>query len=57
MTRPVTYVEINSPDLAATSAFVSAVFGWQPRALAAPDYVVAPHGDGRVTYVGSRDHL
>jgi uncharacterized protein len=58
MTQPVTYVEINSPDLAATSAFVSAVFGWQPRAFAAPDYLVAPHGDGPgvdTGLLGSRD--
>jgi len=46
MTQPVTYVEINSPDLAATSAFLSAVFGWEPKPFAAPDYLVAPHGDG-----------
>jgi len=46
MTQPVTYVEINSPDLAATDAFMSAVFGWQARPFAAPDYLVAPHGDG-----------
>jgi predicted enzyme related to lactoylglutathione lyase len=46
MTQPVTYVEINSPDLPATAAFVSAVFGWEPTPFAAPDYLVAPHGDG-----------
>jgi predicted enzyme related to lactoylglutathione lyase len=46
MTRPVTYVEINSPDLAATDAFMTAVFGWQSRPFAAPDYLVAPHGAG-----------
>ena len=45
MTQPVTYVEINSPDLAATDAFMAAVFGWQSRPFAAPDYLVAPHGD------------
>jgi uncharacterized protein len=46
MTLPVTYVEINSPDLDATNRFFSAVFGWQPQAFAVPDYLVAPHGDG-----------
>jgi uncharacterized protein len=46
MTRPVTYVELNSPDLAATSTFMAEVFGWEPQPFAAPDYLVAPHGDG-----------
>ncbi len=46
MTQPVTYVEINSPDLAASRAFMAATFGWQPQPFAAPDYLVAPHGDG-----------
>ena len=46
MTQPVTYVEINSPDLPATRAFLAATFGWQPQPFAAPDYLVAPHGDG-----------
>jgi predicted enzyme related to lactoylglutathione lyase len=46
VTLPVTYVEINSPDLAATRAFVGAVFGWEPQPFATPDYLVAPHGDG-----------
>lgn len=45
MTQPVSYVELHSPDPAATTAFVSAVFGWQPTPFAAPDYLVAPHGD------------
>jgi predicted enzyme related to lactoylglutathione lyase len=30
MTQPVSYVEINSPDLAATRNFMEAVFGWDP---------------------------
>jgi predicted enzyme related to lactoylglutathione lyase len=46
MTTPVTYVELNSPDLEATSAFMRAVFGSEPQPFAAPDYVVAPHGNG-----------
>ena len=46
MTRPVTYVELNSPDLEATTAFMRDVFGWEPQPFAAPDYLVAPHGDG-----------
>jgi predicted enzyme related to lactoylglutathione lyase len=44
MTQPVTYVEINSPDLAASNRFFSAVFGWQPQPFATPDYLVAPRG-------------
>ncbi|MEV4134788.1 VOC family protein [Dactylosporangium sp. NPDC049742] len=46
MTQPVTYVEINSPDLAATNAFMAAAFGWHAQPFAAADYLVAPHGDG-----------
>ena len=46
MTTPVTYVELNSPDLEATTAFMRDVFGWEPQPFAAPDYLVAPHGDG-----------
>lgn len=46
MTTPVTYVELNSPDLEATAAFMVSVFGWEPQPFAAPDYLVAPHGDG-----------
>jgi uncharacterized protein len=46
MTAPVTYVELNTPDLEATRTFMAAVFGWQPQPFAAPDYLVAPHGDG-----------
>ena len=46
MTQPVSYVELNSPDLAATSRFFQDVFGWDAQPFAAPDYLVAPHGDG-----------
>lgn len=46
MTQPVTYIEINSPDLGATSGFFAKVFGWEPQPFAGPDYLVAPHGDG-----------
>jgi uncharacterized protein len=45
MTAPVTYVELNTPDLEATRTFMADVFGWQPQPFAAPDYLVAPHGD------------
>jgi len=45
VTMPVTYVEINSPDLPATTAFLAAAFGWQPQPFATPDYLVAPHGE------------
>lgn len=46
MTQPVTYVEINSPDLNRSREFMSAVFGWQTQPFAAADYLVSPHGDG-----------
>ena len=46
MNAPVTYVELNSPDLEATTEFVRDGFGWEPQPFAAPDYLVAPHGDG-----------
>ena len=46
MTTPVTYVELNSPDLESTTSFMRDVFGWEPQPFAAPDYLVAPHGDG-----------
>ena len=46
MTRPVTYVEINSSDVARTRAFFADTFGWQAQPFVAPDYFVAPHGDG-----------
>ena len=45
MHQPVTYVELNSPDLYRTARFFTDVFGWQPQPFAAPDYLVAPHGD------------
>jgi hypothetical protein len=45
MSQPVSYVEVQSPDLAASSGFFTAVFGWEPQPFAAPDYLVAPHGD------------
>ncbi|MBO3746783.1 metalloregulator ArsR/SmtB family transcription factor [Streptosporangiaceae bacterium NEAU-GS5] len=45
MIQPVSYVELNSPDLEATTAFLSAAFGWRPQPFAAPDYLVAAHGD------------
>jgi uncharacterized protein len=44
MTRPVTYVELNSPDLQRTVRFFADVFGWRAQPFAAPDYLVAPHG-------------
>ncbi len=45
MTQPVSYVEINSPNLTRSVAFMSAVFGWQPQPFSAADHLVAPHGD------------
>jgi len=41
MTRPVTYVELNSPDLERSARFFRGVFGWDPQPFAAPDYLVA----------------
>ena len=46
MSRPVSYLEVQSPDLGASTAFFQQVFGWDPQPFAAPDYLVAPHGDG-----------
>jgi hypothetical protein len=45
MTYPVSYVELQSPDLPATEGFFAAVFGWSAQPFAAPDYLVAPHGE------------
>jgi predicted enzyme related to lactoylglutathione lyase len=58
MHQPVTYVELNSPDLDRTVEFFAQVFGWQPQPFAAPDYLVAPHGTGAgidTGLLGSRD--
>jgi predicted enzyme related to lactoylglutathione lyase len=46
VTSPVTYVEINTPDLDKSRQFFAAAFGWQLQSFATPDYLVAPHGDG-----------
>ncbi len=40
--QPVTFVELHSPDLVATRAFLVGAFGWDPQPFAAPDYLVAP---------------
>jgi len=45
MTQPVSYLELNSPDLEASTQFFSKVFGWTPQPFAAPEYLVAPHGE------------
>jgi predicted enzyme related to lactoylglutathione lyase len=45
MPEPVTYLEINSPDAAASRTFLAAAFGWEWQPFAAPDYFVAPGGD------------
>jgi hypothetical protein len=58
MTSPVTYVELNTPDLQAASRFFAAVFDWDPQPFAAPDYLVAPAGGARGVDAGllaSRD--
>lgn len=43
MTQPVTYVELNSPDLEATARFFTSVFGWRPEPFTGPEYLVAGH--------------
>jgi predicted enzyme related to lactoylglutathione lyase len=45
MTQPVSYLEINSPDRAASERFLADVFGWRFRPFADPGYLVADHGD------------
>jgi len=45
VTVPVSYVELNSPDLEASVRFFRDVFDWEPQPFADPSYVVAPHGD------------
>jgi predicted enzyme related to lactoylglutathione lyase len=47
MTRPITYVELNSPDLPKTVRFMADVFGWDPQPFATDDYLVAPAGGTR----------
>ena len=46
MTQPVTYVEIHSADHRRSEEFFRKAFGWEAQPFAAPDYLVAPHGDG-----------
>ncbi|MHA7222000.1 VOC family protein [Arthrobacter sp. RHLT1-20] len=45
MTEPVYFVELNSPNHSASAEFFRAVFGWDPQPFAAPEYLVAPHGE------------
>ena len=45
MTMPVTYVELNSPDLDATRTFFSEVFDWDLQPFATAEYLVAPSGE------------
>jgi predicted enzyme related to lactoylglutathione lyase len=45
MNSPVSYLELNTADLDASASFFTAVFGWTLQPFAAPDYLVAPHGD------------
>jgi hypothetical protein len=45
MTQPVSYLELNSPDLEASTEFFSTVFGWTPQPFSVPEYLVAPHGE------------
>ena len=44
MTLPVTYVEINSPDLDRSATFFADVFNWTLRSFADPGHLVAPAG-------------
>jgi len=57
MTQPVTYLEINSPDLASSSAFFEGAFGWRLQPFAAPDYLVAPGDNSGIdtALLASRD--
>lgn len=41
----VSYVELNTGDPLATSAFFREVFAWDPQPWGADDYLVATHGD------------
>lgn len=45
MSQPVSYLELNSPDVQASNEFFSRVFGWSAQPFAVPDYLVAPHGN------------
>lgn len=58
MTQPVSYVELNSPDLESSARFFADVFGWDPQPFAGPEYLVAP-ADGKpgvdAGLLGSRD--
>jgi uncharacterized protein len=56
VSRPVTYVELNSPDLERSTAFFEAVFGWEFQPFASPEYLVAPGAGGVDTgLLASRD--
>ncbi len=43
MIQPVTFVEIHSPDMAATRTFMQATFGWDPQPFGTPEYLMAEH--------------
>ena len=46
MTQPVSYLEINSPDLDKTVGFFEAAFGWSPPSPSwRPTTSFAPHGE------------
>jgi predicted enzyme related to lactoylglutathione lyase len=47
MTQPVSYVELNSPDLASSARFFADAFGWDPQPFAAPDYLSAAAATSR----------
>lgn len=47
MNQPVTYVELHTADLPATSGFFDRVFGWEAQPFAHPGYLVAPATGGR----------
>jgi predicted enzyme related to lactoylglutathione lyase len=48
MTLPITYIELNSPDLGRSTAFLEAVFGWAFQPFVSPEYLVAPGAEGGV---------
>jgi hypothetical protein len=44
VTDPVSFIELNTPDLERSRSFFADVFGWDPQPFAAPDYLVSPAG-------------
>ncbi len=45
MMQPVTFVEIHSPDMAATRTFMQTTFGWDPQPFGTPEYLMNEHAN------------